>query len=115
MSQWLLRMQECLIVFKDGKIQAPAYGWPQNVNRPFLECIITSSDHLSPFRDAGVSRHHVLMSKPPLFDPNNLYTIPGIFSLVVARTLTHNTQFLLDHKVLWTNLDEFITAINVAL
>lgn len=69
--------------------------------------VYRNSNKKSPFRDLAKSRRTILRNAGP-FDTSHLKSRAGLFSTLVYRGITHNTQFLEDHvEVYFKNLQQF--------
>lgn len=75
-------------------------------HRRFLRCVHASSDKLLPFRNLAVSRRRILQPGGP-YAPEHIGTKQGFFSALIYRGVTHNTQFLQEHKTFFTSLDDW--------
>lgn len=73
-----------------------------------------SSDKKLPFRDAAASRYRILHSDGP-FSPENISSCAGLFSAIVYRGITHNTQFLLEQPTLFKDLKAWDNLYNALL
>ncbi|TFK60160.1 hypothetical protein BDN72DRAFT_905211 [Pluteus cervinus] len=68
------------------------------------------NDKKNIFRDLAPSRQHILEDPGP-FSPCNLRTRAGFFSVLLHRGITHHTQFLLDHKTVFTSIKDWTSTI----
>ena len=75
----------------------------------FLAWVHGDSDKLLPFRDWARSRRHVLTAEGP-YSEAHVRTPQGFFSALVYRGITHNTDFLVNNKTLFVDVDDYLAA-----
>ncbi|KAJ3993421.1 hypothetical protein F5050DRAFT_1810525 [Lentinula boryana] len=80
----------------------------------FLTEVAHNSDRCLPFRECGRSRFHVLSSPRNPYSPKYLYTIAGLFSAIMVRTILHGTGFLQDHEPFFEDHDHWIWLLELA-
>lgn len=84
-------------------------GWTrvQKDRNKYLWDVYNGSDKKLPFRDLAKSRRVILQPGGP-YSPENLHTIPGFFSALIYRGVTHNTKFLWNQQSIFFNdLDDW--------
>lgn len=74
----------------------------------FVQHVHKLSDKQLPFRDFARSRRRILSAGGP-FSPLHLGTISGLFSALVYRGITHNTDFLNQQRTLFTDFNDYDT------
>ncbi|KDR79831.1 hypothetical protein GALMADRAFT_136421 [Galerina marginata CBS 339.88] len=65
-----------------------------------------NSDKKLPFRDHAISRRRILEAGGP-YSSENLSTRHGVFSAIIHRGITHNTEFLQEQKTVFHDLDDW--------
>ncbi|KAJ3505134.1 hypothetical protein NLJ89_g7569 [Agrocybe chaxingu] len=78
----------------------------QDAKLRFQESVLAFADKRLPFRDHAPSRRRILEPNGP-YAPSNISTISGLFSALVYRGISHNTQFLLENEYFFATLSEF--------
>ncbi len=102
-------------------VRSPTFDTTLSVNAPtssglrryrqhlktYIDHVISRGDKKNPWRDLAGSRAIILQDDGP-FDEHNLHTIHGLFSALIYRGVTHNSQFLREeHLVTFHNLQDW--------
>lgn len=69
-----------------------------------------NGDSYMPFREHGPTRQHMQKAGGP-FSPENVRTVEGVFSAVVCRAITFNTEFSRHGRTLFTSPEDFFRAV----
>ncbi|KAJ3792224.1 hypothetical protein GGU11DRAFT_750336 [Lentinula aff. detonsa] len=80
----------------------------------YLTEVSLDSDRSLPFRECGRSRSRVLASARNPYSTTYLYTVAGLFSAIMVRTILHGTEFLQDHEPFFEDHDHWIRLLKLA-
>lgn len=76
------------------------------LHNAFLAHVYKESDKLLPFRTSAASQKRILAPGGP-YDPQHLQTKAGLFSALIYRGITYHTQFLINNKTVFQDLDDW--------
>lgn len=77
-------------------------------HRAYLSYVDHKTDFRLPFRDRAASRSRILEEGGP-FSQSHIQSVPGFFSALIYRGITHSTDFLLEQKTLFVDLNDWKT------
>ncbi|TFK72345.1 hypothetical protein BDN72DRAFT_855525 [Pluteus cervinus] len=97
----MINIMEPLAIDPDQHITIPHCSAKGYALRQFLSDV-QYDDKKNIFRDLAPSRRHILKDAGP-FSPLHLHTQAGFFSALLHRGITHHTEFLLEHKTVFTS------------
>ncbi|TFK62688.1 hypothetical protein BDN72DRAFT_903035 [Pluteus cervinus] len=98
-------IQEPLSVDPDQTITIPHTSARGHALKHFLSDV-QRNDKKNIFRDLAPSRRHILEDAGP-FSQDYLHTRAGFFSALIHRGITHHTEFLLEHKTIFTSIKDW--------